>query len=87
VALYLRDEQTALHKMINEIEDPAATLTYQGILKKPILDMTSEEQEAYYQFVALTIRERLFAIGQPLVYKKKGKVVAEHADGHVEIIR
>ena len=32
-------------------------------------------------------RAYLFSIGQPLVYKKNGHMIAEYADGRVKVIR
>ncbi len=60
---------------------------YQGMMTKRIIDMTPDERKAYYEQGARIIRERLFAIGQPFVTKKGDKVVAEYADGRVEIVR
>jgi hypothetical protein len=70
------------------IEKPTASLgSYQGTMTKRIIDMTPSEREAYYQNAAIKVRERLFSIGQPLVHEKNGQVIAEYANGKIEIIR
>ena len=70
------------------IKEPTANLgSYRGAMIKRIIDMSPSERVAYYQAAALKAKERLFAIGQPWVHEKNGQVVAEHADGRIEIIR
>lgn len=56
-------------------------------MTKRIIDMTPEERAAYYAASIPVIRERLFSIGQPFVTKRDGRVIAEYADGRIEIIR
>jgi hypothetical protein len=69
------------------VEKQTANLgSYQGAMIKRIIDMTPSERAAYYQAAALKAKERLFAIGQPWVHEKDGQVIAEHADGRIEII-
>ena len=58
-----------------------------GTLKKPIYEMTIDEREEFYQDIALKTRAYLFSIGQPLVYEKNGKIIAEYADGTFKVIR
>lgn len=58
-----------------------------GTLEKPIYEMTPLEREVFYKEMAAKTRAYLFSIGQPLVHKKEGKVVAEYADGTITIIR
>lgn len=68
-------------------EKPTANLgSYQGTMIKRIIDMTPSEREAYYQNAAIKAKEHLFSIGQPLVYEKNGQIIAEHADGRIEVI-
>jgi hypothetical protein len=57
--------------------------SYQGIMTKRIIDMTPEERQAYYEQGSRLVREQLFAIGQPLVYRKDGQIIVEHADGRI----
>lgn len=61
--------------------------SYQGMMTKRIIDMTPDERAAYYEAAIPIIRERLFSIGQPFVTKRNGQVIAEYADGRIEIIR
>jgi len=58
-----------------------------GTLKKPIYEMTPEEREEFYRKINLKVRQRLFKIGQPFVYEKEGKVLAEYADGTIKAVR
>lgn len=70
------------------IEKPTARLgSYRGTMTKRIIDMTPAERAAYYQAAAIQAKEYLFSIGQPWVHEKNGQVVAEYADGRIEIIR
>lgn len=55
-----------------------------GEMIKDPFTMTSEELTAWREQSMLKIRERLFAIGQPLVYKTNGHFVAEYADGTIK---
>ena len=58
-----------------------------GTLIKPIYEMTPLEREAFYKEMAIKARKYLFSIGQPLVYEKDGKIVAEYADGTIKVIQ
>lgn len=58
-----------------------------GTLKKPIYEMAPEEREEFYKDMALKTRTYLFSIGQPLVYEKNGKIVAEYADRTIKLVR
>jgi len=59
-----------------------------GRLEKPLTKMTDAEFREWQQWSAGEIRKKLFAIGQPLVYRnEQGRRVAEHSDGRIEIIR
>ena len=49
--------------------------------------MTSEERSHWQQQLIANVRDYLFSIGQPLVYKRDGHVVAEHKDGRLQVIR
>ncbi len=55
-----------------------------GKMTKNPFTMNKEELSAWETQADLNIRERLFAIGQPLVYKINDHFVAEYADGRVE---
>ena len=70
------------------VAEPTARLgSYRGTMTKRIIDMTPAERAAYYQAAAIKAKEYLFSIGQPWVHEKNGQVIAEHADGRIEIIR
>jgi len=55
-----------------------------GEMTKDPFTMTGEELVAWKEQSMLRIRQRLFAIGQPLVYKTNGHFVAEYADGTIK---
>jgi hypothetical protein len=55
-----------------------------GEMKKNPFTMSKEELAVWKTETNLKIRERLFAIGQPLVYETNAKLVAEYADGRIE---
>lgn len=70
-------------KQITPIELPIK----RGKLPANFDDMTIEEINAWQKVMKKEAEEYLFSIGQPLVYKKDGHMIAEHADGSVYIIR
>jgi len=47
----------------------------------PPWDMTPSERDAWELRMQAEARIYLFSIGQPLVYEKQGRMVAEYADG------
>lgn len=53
-------------------------------MTKDPFTMTGEELTAWKEQSKRETRERLFAIGQPLVYKMNGHFVAEYADGMIK---
>ena len=50
-------------------------------------DMNPIERQAWYKLNQIKAQDYLFSIGQPLVFEKKGRMIAEHADGTIEVIR
>lgn len=58
-----------------------------GTLKKPIYEMAPQEREEFYKKSILKVRQRLFNIGQPFVFEKEGKILAEYADGTIKLVR
>lgn len=56
-----------------------------GMIKNP-RSMNPQERDAWHKKMAENAREYLFSIGQPLVYKKDGHVVAEYKDGRVLVV-
>jgi len=49
--------------------------------------MTVDERSKWQQQLAVNARDYLFSIGQPLVYKRDGHIVAEDKNGRLEVIR
>jgi hypothetical protein len=60
---------------------------YQGEMTKKNSEMTPLELLEWEKEINRKIRNNLFAINMPLVHKHNGRVVAEMADGTIEIIR
>lgn len=60
---------------------------YRGTMTKVIAEMNPEEYKAWQIEVNAKVKRTLFAKNMPLVHKKDGHVVAEYADGRIEIIR
>jgi len=59
-----------------------------GRLKKPVAKMTDAEFKEWQAWSAEEVRKKLFAIGQPVIYKNgEGRRVAEYSDGRIEIVR
>ena len=57
-----------------------------GEMVKSPRSMTQQERDVWHKQIAEKAREYLFSIGQPLVYKKDGHVVAEYQDGRVLVV-
>jgi hypothetical protein len=60
---------------------------YRGEMTKPIIDMTLEERQLWKKEINQKIRKTLFEINMPFVHQIDGNIVAEYADGRIEIIR
>jgi hypothetical protein len=60
---------------------------YRGEMTKNVLEMNFAERQEWKKEINQKIRTYLFSINMPLVHKIDGKVVAEFADGRIEIIR
>ena len=67
---------------MNEIHEE--TLVKEGRMEKSPLDMTCAERKDWYEQIQKNARAYLFSIGQPLVYKADGTMIAEYADGTIE---
>jgi hypothetical protein len=63
---------------------PEATLLKKGRIEKSPLEMTPAERSDWYQLIQKNAKACLFSIGQPLVYKRDGTMIAEYADGRIE---
>ena len=61
-------------------------LSKTGKMKKSPLTMSAGELKRWKKSMGEDIRAYLFSIGQPLVYRKEGKMVAEHSNGEIELI-
>jgi hypothetical protein len=69
------------------IEIPEEQLMRKGTMTKSPFKMTLEEEREWQVQKQLEARAYLFSIGQPLVYKKDGVMIAEYADGTVKPVR
>jgi len=65
------------------IEIPEEELLRKGKMTKSPFDMTFEEEKAWRIEKQAEAQAFLFSIGQPLVYKKDGVMIAEYADGRI----
>lgn len=61
-------------------------LVKKGVMKKKPLDMTEQERTEWEKNAFERARDYLFSIGQPLVYRKNGQMIAEYADGRIKKI-
>lgn len=50
-------------------------------------DMTPIERQDWYRLNQIKARNHLFSIGQPLVFEREGRMIAEYSDGKIEVIR
>jgi hypothetical protein len=48
--------------------------------------MDTSEKKFWEEDINKGIREFLFSIGQPLVYRKNGKLIAEYPDGRIKTV-
>lgn len=69
--------------MIRQIDISDEEIIKVGRMEKSPFDMTAAELEAWRIQERAHVREYLFSIGQPLVYKKDGVMIAEYSDGTV----
>ncbi|MDR3693535.1 hypothetical protein [Mucilaginibacter sp.] len=65
------------------IDIPEEELVRKGKMTKSPFDMTFEEEKAWRIEKQAEAQAFLFSIGQPLVYKKDGVMIAEYADGRI----
>jgi hypothetical protein len=63
---------------------PLEEMVRKGSMIKSPFKMTPEELIVWQQELKVKAREYLFSIGQPLVYRKDGRMIAEYADGRIE---
>lgn len=55
-------------------------------MKKSPLKMKPEELKSWEEKEKTYVRQYLFSIGQPLVYKKEERTIAEYSDGRIEYL-
>ena len=67
-------------------EIPVEELVKKGKMVKDPFKMTAEERAEWQIQMSVKTRAYLYSIGQPMVYKKDGQMIAEHADGRVEYL-
>jgi hypothetical protein len=60
---------------------------YRGEMTKNVLEMNSLELDEWEKETNQKIKHNLFAINMPFVHTLNGRIVAELADGTIEIIR
>lgn len=70
---------------VTEKELPEIKFREGNMMKRPT-EMTSEELKNWDEKGQKEIREYLFSINQPLVYKKDGNYVTEDKHGNISII-
>ena len=58
-----------------------------GGAKKSTFDMSSEELEQAAQSILRRAKEKAFSKGLPIYFSKDGKVMAEYADGRIEVVK
>jgi len=63
---------------------PLEEMVRKGAMVKSPFKMTLEELKVWHQENKDEARKYLFSIGQPLVYEKNGRMVAEFADGRIK---
>jgi hypothetical protein len=68
-------------------EIPDEQLVKKGKMVKAPWTMTEAERIEWEHRTQEEARDYLFSIGQPLVYEKEGRMIAEYADGSVKTIR
>jgi len=61
-------------------------LVTRGKMKKEPWKMSPGEKNIWKDSMRSEIRSHLFSIGQPLVYYKDARMIAEYPDGHIENI-
>ena len=73
---------------MNKEETNIVTFTgYRGEMIKNVLEMNSVELDKWETETNQKIKKNLFAINMPFVHTLNGRIVAELADGTIEIIR
>lgn len=71
-------------KLITQHDIPLEVTVKKGEMNKSPFQMTSAELENWHRENKAEARKYLFSIGQPLVYEKDGRMIAEFADGRIK---
>jgi len=58
-----------------------------GGAKKSTFEMSQEELEQAAQSILRRVKEKAFSKGLPIYFSKDGKVMAEYADGRIEVVK
>ena len=72
--------------MLNQGNTSLPILLNYGGADKSVFDMNMEEFERAAQAIRNRAMEKAFSKGLPIYISKEGKVVAEYADGHFEVV-
>ncbi len=73
--------------MEKEESNVVAFTGYRGEMTKNVLEMNSLELDKWEKETNQKVKDNLFAINMPFVHTLNGKIVAELADGTIEVIR
>jgi len=65
------------------IEIPVEQLIKKGKMTMEPWKMTPAERDEWELRMQAEAKNHLFSIGQPLVYEKEGRMIAEYADGKI----
>jgi hypothetical protein len=68
------------------IEIPVDQLTRKGKMTIEPWNMTPAERDEWELRMQAEAKTHLFSIGQPLVYEKEGRMIAEYADGKIKVL-
>jgi len=69
--------------MANDMMVTEESFIKKGRMVKSPSKMQPKELEEWEEKEKAYVRNYLFSIGQPLVYQKNGKMLAEYADGRI----
>jgi hypothetical protein len=73
--------------MEKEESNIVAFTGYRGEMTKNVIEMNADELDKWEKETNQKIKRNLFAINMPFVHTLDGRIVAELADGTIEIIR
>jgi hypothetical protein len=73
--------------MVTDRKASAPVLRNFGGAKKIVSDMNPAELEAARQSILRRAKEKAFFKGLPIYYSQNGQVLAEYADGRIEVVK